>query len=569
MPRTGVARPRSRSARKKSPYPYWFYLPAFVVFFIFFLLPTFSSFYFSLTRWTLFDSEFIGLDNFKQFFEEPALTKGLTNTLIYAVTTSGLKVVLGMLLAVLLTSSVIGRAFMRSAVFFPVLVSTIGVGLTFTVLMEPDVGLINKALAAVGITGPRWLVDPKWALMSVAFVDVWKGVGLATVIYIAGIVSVPREYYDAAARRRSRPVRAVPLHHAAARLARHGDRDHPVADRRTAVVRPDLGDDPRRPRLHQRRHRLGDLQAVPGRLLRPLHRRQRCAVCAGDGDHPAALLVPAPPRGAAVRKLSPIFVIVIGVVFLVPFAFILLTAAKTQAEAGQLEFSLPADWVLIDNFRQAIEARDYMLVTAFINSTIITVASVAIMVVLAAMVAYVLQRRPSKWTRVADVLILSGLIIPPAVVPTVWVLQELSLFKTLQGMVLIEVAFGLSFSILLFRAFIATIPRELDEAATIDGARPLRVFFSVIFPLLKSVTITVIVVQSVTVFNDFVNPLYFLPGDENATVQLTLFNFQSQYATSYHLLFADILLITIPPLIMFMFFNRRIVDGLTAGAVKG
>jgi raffinose/stachyose/melibiose transport system permease protein len=270
-----------------------------------------------------------------------------------------------------------------------------------------------------------------------------------------------------------------------------------------------------------------------------------------------------------VRLLSPVFITVIALPFLVPFAFILLTAAKTQAEASQLEFSLPTEWVLFENFRQAIEARDYMLVTAFINSTIITVASVAIMVVLSAMVAYVLQRRPSKWTKVADVLILSGLIIPPAVVPTVWVLQELSLFKTLQGMILIEVAFGLSFCILLFRAFIATIPRELDEAATIDGARPLRVFFSVIFPLLKSVTITVIVVQSVTVFNDFVNPLYFLPGDENATVQLTLFNFQSQYATSHHLLFADILLITIPPLIMFMFFNRRIVDGLTAGAVKG
>jgi raffinose/stachyose/melibiose transport system permease protein len=198
MPRAGVARPRSRGARKKSPYPYWFYLPAFVVFFVFFLLPTFSSFYYSLTRWTLFDSEFIGLDNFRQFFEEPALTKGLTNTLIYAVVTSGLKVILGMALAVLLTSSVIGRAFMRSAVFFPVLVSTIGVGLTFTVLMEPDQGLINEALAIVGIEGPRWLVDPKYALLSVALVDVWKGVGLATVIYIAGIVSVPREYYDAA-----------------------------------------------------------------------------------------------------------------------------------------------------------------------------------------------------------------------------------------------------------------------------------------------------------------------------------------------------------------------------------
>ena len=198
MPRTGVARPRSRSAKKRSPYPYWFYLPAFAVFFVFFLLPTFSSFYYSLTRWTLFDSEFIGLENFERFFQEPALTKGLTNTLIYAVVTSGLKVILGMALAVLLTSSVVGRAFMRSVVFFPVLVSTIGVGLTFTILMEPDVGLINEALGVVGIEGPRWLVDPKWALLSVALVDVWKGVGLATVIYIAGIVSVPREFYDAA-----------------------------------------------------------------------------------------------------------------------------------------------------------------------------------------------------------------------------------------------------------------------------------------------------------------------------------------------------------------------------------
>jgi len=272
---------------------------------------------------------------------------------------------------------------------------------------------------------------------------------------------------------------------------------------------------------------------------------------------------------AGFRVLSPFFIVVISVIFLVPFAFVITTASKTQAEAGQLSLSLPDKFVLFDNIKEAIKARDYMLITAFINSTIITVGSVAILVVLAAMVAYVLQRRRGWWTPIADVLILSGLIIPPAVVPTIWTLQKLSLFKTLQGMVLIEVAFGLSFSILLFRAFVATIPRELDEAATIDGAGPLRTFFSVIFPLLRSVTVTVIVVQSVAIFNDFVNPLYFLPGDENATVQLTLFNFQSQFVTSYNLLFADILLITIPPLIMFMFFNRRIVEGLTAGAVKG
>ena len=102
-----------------------------------------------------------------------------------------------------------------------------------------------------------------------------------------------------------------------------------------------------------------------------------------------------------------------------------------------------------------------------------------------------------------------------------------------------------------------------------DGASPLRLFFSVIFPLLRPAGITVIVVATVAIYNDFVNPLYFLPGIDNATVQLTLFNFQSQFLTRWNLLFADVLLITIPPLIMFIFFQRQLASGLTAGAVKG
>jgi len=129
--------------------------------------------------------------------------------------------------------------------------------------------------------------------------------------------------------------------------------------------------------------------------------------------------------------------------------------------------------------------------------------------------------------------------------------------------------FANAYNVFLLRQYFVTIPRELDEAAIIDGAGSLRLFFRVVFPLLRSVAVTVIVVQSVVVFNDFTNPLYFLPGDQNATVQLTLFNFQSQYATQYNLLFMNMLLITIPPLLMFLFFNRHIVAGLTSGAIKG
>ena len=257
------------------------------------------------------------------------------------------------------------------------------------------------------------------------------------------------------------------------------------------------------------------------------------------------------------------------IIFVMPFLFIFLTAAKTKQDASLLTFTLPQQWQLWQNFMDVVSARDYMLLLAYVNSTVITVAAVALLVLFGAMVGYVLQRRPSRWNKLIFACVMIGLMVPPAVVPTIWVLQWLDLFKTRTGMVLIQVAYGLAFAVLLFRSFIATIPRDLDEAAIIDGAKPWQIFFRVILPLLKPVTVTVIVVQSIAIFNDFTNPLYYLPGRENVTVQLTLYNFQGQFQTQFNLLFMNILLVTIPPLIVFVFFNRQIVAGMTAGAVKG
>jgi raffinose/stachyose/melibiose transport system permease protein len=257
------------------------------------------------------------------------------------------------------------------------------------------------------------------------------------------------------------------------------------------------------------------------------------------------------------------------VVFLVPFAFILVTAAKTPQDAANLDFTWPVQFQMWENIQAVLATRDFVVLRAFINSTTLTVFSVGIMVVLAAMVGYVLQRRRSRWNPLINFLVLAGLIIPPAVVPTIWVMQSLGMFKQMYGMILVNVAFGLSFCVLLFRAFVASIPRELDEAAIVDGAGPMRLFFTVILPLLRPVVITVIVVQAVQVFNDFTGPLYFLPGSENVTVQLTLYNFQSQMLSQWNLLFTNILLITIPVLVVYIIFNRQIVAGMTSGAVKG
>ncbi|MGG1638854.1 carbohydrate ABC transporter permease [Paenibacillus sp. NRS-1760] len=178
-------------------YSYLFLIPAFLIYFVFYLLPTVLSLFFSMTRWTLTDWNYIGFDNYVTFFSETALSIGFRNTLIYAVVTCGLKVILGLLLGAFLTSSVLFKNYLRSVIFFPTLLSTIAVGIAFSIMMHPSQGLINTSLAVFGIDGPDWLGNTKIALLSVALVDVWKGIGVATVIYIAGISAIPGEYYEA------------------------------------------------------------------------------------------------------------------------------------------------------------------------------------------------------------------------------------------------------------------------------------------------------------------------------------------------------------------------------------
>ncbi len=179
-------------------YPLWFIVPGAIIYIVLFAYPTFSSFYYSLTRWTLFDVEFIGMDNYIRFFSEPSLSLSLTNTFIFAFVTSASKVIIGMALAIWLSGAIFAKSYLRAVIFFPALVSTIGVGITFKALMAPEKGLLNVTLSIFGVEGPYWLTEPSYALFSLAGIEIWKGVGIATVIYIAGIAAIPNEFREAA-----------------------------------------------------------------------------------------------------------------------------------------------------------------------------------------------------------------------------------------------------------------------------------------------------------------------------------------------------------------------------------
>lgn len=276
--------------------------------------------------------------------------------------------------------------------------------------------------------------------------------------------------------------------------------------------------------------------------------------------------------GAFAQKaaVSLVLLLLSTVIFWVPFYFVIVNSLKTPTAAADMNMSWPQTIHLAENYGAVLRAADGMLVRAFYNSTLLTALSITGLVLVSSLAGFVLQRRErGKGGATLHFLVLAGLMIPPAVVPTIWVLSGIGLFKTLAGLTLVEIALHFPFCVLLYKAFTATIPRDIDESAFMDGCGGLKLFAHIVFPLLKPVTSTIVIVEAVSVFNDFVNPLYFLPGSENATVQLTLYNFMSMYLTSWNLLFADVVLISLPPLILFLFFNKRIVAGMTAGSVKG
>lgn len=257
-----------------------------------------------------------------------------------------------------------------------------------------------------------------------------------------------------------------------------------------------------------------------------------------------------------------------AVIFIIPFLFMLVNSLKERRESNLLNLSLPEifHW---ENYATVFSANNYQILTAFKNSILITACSVLLLVILGSMAGYVLQRRTDKAHRFINSLILTGLMVPAAILPTIWMMQNMHIYKTLFGMIMIEVALQIPFTIMLYRGFMNSVPEELEEAGYIDGCSKLKLFTAIIFPLLKPVSATVIILNAVTIFNDFTNPLYFLPGAKNVTVQLTLYNFMGQYSSSYNLLFADVIIIIIPMLILFIFFSKRIVSGMVAGAVKG
>lgn len=255
----------------------------------------------------------------------------------------------------------------------------------------------------------------------------------------------------------------------------------------------------------------------------------------------------------------------ITLVFLIPLWMVFINAFKVKQEARFFGLSLPGVWTW-ENFEIVFEQGGVL--RAFFNSLIVSAGSVLIVLSVSCLAAYAISRSKRKWARNAYYLFLCGLVIPVAFIPTFLILDTLNLFNTYIGLILVSATYGLPMSIFLYAGFIKSIPRELDEAAIQDGCSPLQLVFRVIFPLMKPITVTLFIFNFIGCWNDIQVPLYF-SNTEKWNLLLTVYNFYGTYGSSWNLIFADIVLTVAPLLILYVFCQKYIISGMTAGAVKG
>lgn len=264
-----------------------------------------------------------------------------------------------------------------------------------------------------------------------------------------------------------------------------------------------------------------------------------------------------------------IFAAVLAVLYAFPFVMVLLNSVKDKREVRNEPLAWPTEWRW-DNFTEAIDRMDYW--QALGNSLIITILSVGAIVITSSMLAYYLARSKTKFSAVTFLVLVASMIVPfqALMIPFVGLFGDrgLGLPGNQFTIAFFYVGFGVALSTFLYHGFISNIPYELDEAAGIDGASPLRTFRSIIFPMLGPVTATVAIINALWIWNDFLLPSVVLLDNEQKTIPLRTFVFYGNYTSDYGLAMAGLVISILPIVIFYFVMQRQIIAGISAGAVK-
>ena len=256
----------------------------------------------------------------------------------------------------------------------------------------------------------------------------------------------------------------------------------------------------------------------------------------------------------------------LSVLVIYPILMVVFTSFKTKGEASYLNISLPKEW-MFENYITVWEQGN--ILQSLFNSCIITISAVLIVIILTSVLSFVIVRRNTKPCRITYRCMTIGIIAPFAALPTIELLKQMGLYGSRIGLICVYSALYIPFSTMLFTSFIKGIPRELDEAAVMDGAKGGKLFAIIIFPLLKPVLATTSVLNFMWIWNELQIPMYLLNSSDKWTLPLSVYNFFGQYSRSWNLVCADMVLISIPVILVYIIAQKYIIAGMTAGAVKG
>ncbi|QNK55925.1 carbohydrate ABC transporter permease [Paenibacillus sp. PAMC21692] len=270
------------------------------------------------------------------------------------------------------------------------------------------------------------------------------------------------------------------------------------------------------------------------------------------------------------RYLRIIITLFVACLFFMPFYIAIVNMFKPLNEIKSNPMSLPFPFVW-DNFISVLTKPGSTLLSSLWNSTVITSISVLLIVISSSMVSYYIARENTRFSNGLMIFLLFGLMIPPQIVliPIVKVLQFFGIMHSMTGVIVFFIAYYVPFATFLYSGFTKTVPRELDEAAAIDGAGQIRIFWTIIFPLLAPVTASVLIFQSVFIWNDFLNPLIIMGPMRGTTITTGIYQAMGQFSTNWGEMFVLMFLASAPILVFYLFLQKHFIDGLTAGSIKG
>ena len=267
--------------------------------------------------------------------------------------------------------------------------------------------------------------------------------------------------------------------------------------------------------------------------------------------------------------LLEILMIVVALVFIYPIILVVINSFKTFSEVMSDVIALPRH-LIFNNYSYVWKYIDYPRL--FLNNLIITVVGVSGIIFFGSIAAYKLSRTKTKYSFAIFVFCITPMLIPfqTIMITVVKVAKTLHLTNSVLGLGVQYWGFGASLAVFIYHGFIKGIPKEIDESAFVDGASTFKTFFTIIFPLMKSVTTTIMVIDVMWIWNDFLLPLLMVNGS-NSTKTLTLaaYSFVGQYTTDWQYTMTAVVMAVFPSVIFFIFMQKNIIKGVTAGAIKG